>query len=64
MIERIILKFKNQGFKNFYISINYLGHMIKNYLGKGDKLGVSINYVHEKIFRDNWLLFFVKRKII
>ena len=50
MIERIILKFKNQGFKNFYISINYLGHMIKNYLGKGDKLGVSINYVHEKNF--------------
>ena len=50
MIERIILKFKNQGFKNFYISINYLGHMIKDYLGKGDKLGVKINYIHEKNF--------------
>ena len=50
MIERIILKFKNQGFKNFYISINYLGYMIKNYLGKGDKLGVSINYIYEKKF--------------
>lgn len=50
MIERIILKFKNQGFKKFYISINYLGHMIKNYLGDGDKLGVNINYINEKKF--------------
>ena len=50
MIERIILKFKNQGFNNFYISINYLGHMIKNYLGNGDKLGVKINYINENKF--------------
>ena len=46
----IILKFKNQGFNNFYISINYLGHMIKNYLGNGDKLGVKINYINENKF--------------
>ena len=50
MIERIILKFKNQGFKKFFISINYLGHMIKNYLGDGNKLGVNINYINEKKF--------------
>ena len=48
IIEKIILNFKNQGFKNFVISINYLGHKIKNYLGDGKKLKVNINYIDEK----------------
>lgn len=48
IIERIILKFKSQGFKNFIISVNYLGHKIKNYLRDGKKLGVNIIYVKEK----------------
>ena len=48
IIEKIILKFKNQGFKNFMISINYLGHKIKKYLGNGERLNVNISYVSEK----------------
>lgn len=48
IIEKIILNFKKQGFKNFIISVNYLGHKIKNYLGSGNKLNVNITYIHEK----------------
>ena len=48
IIEKIILNFRNQGFKNFTISLNYLGHKIKKYLGKGDRLKVNINYISEK----------------
>jgi dTDP-glucose pyrophosphorylase len=48
IIEKIITNFRNQGFKNFIISLNYLGHKIKKYLGDGKKLNVSITYIHEK----------------
>tara|TARA_A100001011_G_scaffold398094_1_gene501334 strand:+ start:3319 stop:4332 length:1014 start_codon:yes stop_codon:yes gene_type:complete len=48
IIEKIILNFRNQGFKNFIISVNYLGYKIKKYLGKGDRLKVNIDYIDEK----------------
>ena len=48
IIEKIILNFKEQGFKNFIISVNYLGYKIKKYLGKGDRLRVNIDYIDEK----------------
>jgi dTDP-glucose pyrophosphorylase len=48
IIEKIITNFRNQGFKSFIISVNYLGHKIKKYLGDGKKLNVSIAYIHEK----------------
>lgn len=47
ILEHIILRFKEQGFKRFYISINYLGHMIEDYFGSGDSLGVKISYLRE-----------------
>lgn len=47
IIERIILNFIDQGFKNFTISVNYLGHKIKKYLGNGKRLNVNINYINE-----------------
>ena len=48
IIKHIIEIAKNQGITNFYISINYLGHKIKKYLGNGSKLGVKIKYLEEK----------------
>lgn len=48
IIEKIILNFRKQGFKNFIISVNYLGHKIKKYLGKGERLKVKIDYIDEK----------------
>ena len=48
MLELIIERAKLQGFKNFLISINYLGHMIKNYFSHGEKWDVKIDYINEK----------------
>lgn len=48
IIEHIIVAAKNEGITNFYVSINYLGHKIKKYLGDGSNLGVRIKYLEEK----------------
>jgi len=50
IIKKIITNFSNQGFKNFTISVNYLGHKIRNYLGNGERLKVNINYINESFF--------------
>ncbi len=47
ILESIIESFIEQGFKNFYISINYKGEMIEQYFGNGSDLGVQINYIRE-----------------
>lgn len=47
ILESIIESFIEQGFKNFYISINYKGEMIEEYFGNGSDLGVQINYIRE-----------------
>lgn len=44
LIEREIELYYNCGFKDFKILIGHLGEKIKNYLGDGSKLGVSIKY--------------------
>lgn len=49
MLEQIIERAKLQGFNNFLISINYLGHMIKNYFSRGEKWNVKIDYINEKL---------------
>lgn len=48
MIEHLIIRAKSQGFNEFIISINHLGHLIKEYLGDGKKLDVVINYIIEE----------------
>jgi hypothetical protein len=48
IIKKIILSFAKMGFKDFIISINYLGYKIKKYLGDGKILNVNINYINEK----------------
>ncbi|WP_345980664.1 nucleotidyltransferase family protein [Sulfurimonas sp. HSL3-2] len=47
ILERIIEKLINQGFQQFYISINYLGEQIKEYFQDGAKWDVSIQYLEE-----------------
>lgn len=47
LIESLILRFINQGFNKFIISINYLGKKIEKYLGNGKKFGCEIRYVKE-----------------
>jgi len=47
ILERILERFVDQGFRRFYISINYLGHLIEGYFGDGSKWDVSIEYLRE-----------------
>ncbi len=49
VLEHIITKLKNEGFKNIYLSVHYLGNMIKDYFGNGEKFGVRINYINETV---------------
>tara|TARA_Y100000294_G_scaffold153442_1_gene152362 strand:- start:2698 stop:3729 length:1032 start_codon:yes stop_codon:yes gene_type:complete len=50
LIESVILKFINQGFNKFIITVNYLGNKIEKYLGDGEKFGCKIKYIREKNF--------------
>lgn len=47
MLEHIIERAKSEGFNHFVLAIHYLGHMIEDYFGKGDELGVTIDYLRE-----------------
>jgi dTDP-glucose pyrophosphorylase len=47
ILEHIVTRFREQGFSDFTISINYLGESIKNYFANGVNLGVSIDYIEE-----------------
>lgn len=48
MLEHIIERAKLEGFSHFVLSINYLGHMIEDYFGSGERLGVRLDYLREK----------------
>lgn len=47
ILEHIILRAKKEGFRNFTISIHYLGDIILKYFGDGSRFGVNIDYVEE-----------------
>lgn len=48
MLEHIIERAKADGFKNFIISLHYLGQMIEDHFGDGQKWGVMIKYLREE----------------
>lgn len=48
ILEIIINNFIENGFSNFYLSINYKGEMIEDYFGDGSDRGISIKYLKEK----------------
>lgn len=47
MLEHILERAKGEGFRHFLLSVNYLGHMVEDYFGGGEKWDVSIDYVRE-----------------
>ena len=47
MLEHIIERAKLEGFSHFVLAIHYLGHMIEDHFGNGDRLGVQIDYLRE-----------------
>ena len=48
MLEHIIDRAKLEGFSHFVLAINYLGYMIVEHFGNGERLGVRIDYVREQ----------------
>lgn len=48
ILEIILERFAEEGFQNFYISINYMGDSIRSYFGDGSRWDVSIEYLEEK----------------
>jgi dTDP-glucose pyrophosphorylase/CBS domain-containing protein len=48
ILEHIIRRAKLQGFNHFVLAIHYLGHMIEEYFGDGERFGVQIVYLRER----------------
>lgn len=47
LLEIILRRFLDQGFRKFYISVNYMAEVIESYFGNGEHLGAEIRYVRE-----------------
>jgi dTDP-glucose pyrophosphorylase len=47
MLEHIIGRFAEQGFRRFFLSVNYKSEMIMDHFGDGAGHGVEISYVEE-----------------
>lgn len=47
-LERIIDKFKAEGFKNFYICTHYLHNVISDHFGDGSEFDINIEYLYEE----------------
>jgi len=47
ILERILETFLAQGFRNFYISVNYKAEMVESHFGDGSKFGACITYLRE-----------------
>lgn len=47
LLETILERFIEQGFNNFFFSVNYKAEIIKEYFGNGDAWNVDIKYLHE-----------------
>ena len=47
MLEILLEQCINSGFRQFYLSVNYLKEQIINYFGNGESFGVSIHYLVE-----------------
>jgi len=47
ILETIILNFKEYGFSNIILSVNYKAEIVKEHFGDGSEFGVNIEYVHE-----------------
>lgn len=48
ILQTLIEKFRENGYKNFVICVNYKSNVIKDFFSDGDKFGVKIEYIQEK----------------
>lgn len=47
IMETILDSFREYGFRNFYLSVNFKAEMVKEHFGDGSAWGVSIRYIEE-----------------
>lgn len=47
LLETIIENFKEYGFQNFFLSVNYKAEMIREHFGSGKSLDVHVEYLQE-----------------
>ncbi|RED84035.1 nucleotidyltransferase family protein [Cohnella phaseoli] len=47
LLETTLERFISQGFRNFYLTVNYKAEMIVRHFGDGSQWGVNIRYVRE-----------------
>lgn len=47
LLETIINNFRQNGFRKFFLSVNYRGEMVEEYFGDGSKWGIEIQYLRE-----------------
>lgn len=47
ILEQIITRFADQGFRRFWLCVHYKADLIEAHFGNGERLGVKIRYVHE-----------------
>lgn len=47
ILERLILHLMSSGIRRFYLSVNYLAHVIEEHFGDGSQLGCEIIYLRE-----------------
>ncbi len=48
ILETIMLNYAAQGFRRFWLSVNYKAEQIEDYFGDGSRMGLDIRYLREK----------------
>lgn len=48
MLEHIVIRCREDGFRRFVFAVHYLGHVIEEYFGSGEQWGVEIDYIRER----------------
>lgn len=48
LLETIVQRFCDQGFRHFYFAVNYKAEQIEDYFGDGSRLGIEVHYLREK----------------
>lgn len=48
ILERIVLHLVGFGFREIFLAVNYLGHLIEEHFGDGERFGCHIHYLREE----------------
>lgn len=48
MLEHIIERARSEGFSRFVLAVRYLGHIIEQHFGNGERWGIRIDYLREQ----------------